>query len=134
MTLKIALERTYSHPVEKVWAALTDRAALAVWLMDNDFEPRVGKAFALRGQAMPGWRGWAECEVLELTPPRRMVWAWWASEERRQTRLVIELEPVGEGTRLTLTHSGEESDEIGRLLTSGWPGKLDALDDVLGRQ
>ena len=131
MKLNIALEKVYPHPIDKVWAAVTDRDALAAWLMDNDFEPQVGKRFTLRGQAVAGWRGWAECQVLELDPPRRMVWAWWASDEHLETRLVIELEPAGQGTRLTLVHSGDEDEAIGTLLKSGWPGKLEALADRL---
>ncbi|HIM47153.1 MAG TPA: SRPBCC domain-containing protein [Alphaproteobacteria bacterium] len=67
--------RRSAHPIEKVWTALTDREHLAAWLMRNDFEPRVGKAFTLHGVPMPGWRGWENCEVLELKAPRRMVWS-----------------------------------------------------------
>jgi DNA-binding transcriptional ArsR family regulator len=49
----------YPHPIEKVWAATTDPAALAVWLMTNDFELRVGKRFRFWNEpAKPEWRGW----------------------------------------------------------------------------
>ena len=35
------------HPIERVWRALTDREALAQWLMPNDFEPVVGHSWAI---------------------------------------------------------------------------------------
>ena len=38
----------YPHPPARVWMALTDRDALARWLMPNDFEPRVGREFKRR--------------------------------------------------------------------------------------
>jgi uncharacterized protein YndB with AHSA1/START domain len=38
----------HPHPREQVWAALVDPKALGLWLMPNDFEPRVGHAFTFR--------------------------------------------------------------------------------------
>jgi uncharacterized protein YndB with AHSA1/START domain len=49
--LDLVLEEVYAHPIEKVWAAVTDTEHLAVWLMQNDFEPRVGKSLHLAGRA-----------------------------------------------------------------------------------
>ena len=43
--LDLVFEEVYAHPIEKVWSAVTDTEHLAAWLMQNDFEPRVGKAF-----------------------------------------------------------------------------------------
>ena len=63
MKLEILLVEDYTHPIEKVWAALTDPAALAQWLMVNDFEPRIGKRFYASRRAecavagMDGLRG-----------------------------------------------------------------------------
>ena len=63
MKLEILLVEDYAHPIGKVWAALTDPAALAEWLMVNDFEPQVGKRFTLRGErSASGADGWtARC-------------------------------------------------------------------------
>lgn len=44
------------------------------WLMaTDDFETKVGARFTLRDVARPGFRGYVECQVLELLPPHRMV-------------------------------------------------------------
>ncbi len=80
MKVEILLVEDYTHPIDKVWAAITDPAALAQWLMVNDFEPRIGKRFTLRAEPTAEWRGWMDCEVLEMEPPRRMVWSWHRSE------------------------------------------------------
>ena len=57
--MKRTLERSivYPHPVERVWRALTDREALAQWLMPGDFEPVLGREFQFRAPPAPGWDG-----------------------------------------------------------------------------
>ena len=51
---KLNKEVFYSHPPERVWLLLTNRRALAAWLMENDFEPRVGCKFSFYSQSLPG--------------------------------------------------------------------------------
>jgi uncharacterized protein YndB with AHSA1/START domain len=125
MKLNVLLVEEFPHPPEKVWRALTDREALRIWLMDNDFEPRVGKRFILRGrQTTPEFRGWSECEVLEMEPRRRMVWSWISNENDPPGRVEFSLEQIENGTRLTLSHTGEMNPVLISRLTEGWPGKL----------
>ena len=130
MKLDLKFDRVLAHPVEAVWASLTDPAALAEWLMANDFQPRRGHRFTFRDAAMPGWRGWSACEVLEIEPPRRMVWAWQGAEDDATT-VSIELTPVPGGTRLVLHHAGDTDATLADLIASGWPGKLASLETHL---
>jgi uncharacterized protein YndB with AHSA1/START domain len=131
MKLEILLVEEYAHPVARVWAALTDPAALAEWLMANDFEPQLGRRFTLRQAPTPEWRGWIECEVLEMEPPRRMVWSWRRSESEDPNRVEFRLEPIESGTRLTLTHTGETDADLRARYSSGWPVKFFQLRSVL---
>jgi len=125
MKLNVLLVEDFPHPVEKVWRALTDPDALRVWLMENDFESRVGQRFVLRGREVPpGWRGWIDCELLELEPPNRMLWSWVHDEGDPPTRVEFRLDQIEGGTRLTLSHTGEIGPLIGSRLREGWPGKL----------
>ena len=79
---------------------------LARWLMENDFEPRLGKRFTLPGAA-PGYRGWIECEVLALQAPLRMVWSWsMGDEEDGPARVIFELRSESGGTHLHVWHTG----------------------------
>jgi uncharacterized protein YndB with AHSA1/START domain len=111
---------------------VTDRAALGAWLMENDFEPRIGQRFRFRDPPAPGFRGWIDCEVIELEPPVRMVWSWQRSADEQPTRVEIRLNAVAGGTRLTLEHTGETDPDARSRYTSGWPRKLTALRDQLG--
>jgi len=73
MKRDLRFEVVYKHPIEKVWRALTDSKAIAQWLMENDFEPRLGHKFMFHSKPQPGWDGKSYCEVTELDPPRRLV-------------------------------------------------------------
>ncbi len=115
----------YPHPREVVWRALTDREALAAWLMPNDFEPRVGHRFRFRTDPAPGFDGIVRCEVLELAPPHRMVWSWVGGPV--DTRLTFELAEVPSGTELRLTHSGFVGVApalVSVILSRGWASML----------
>ena len=134
MRLDIAMEELFPAPLERVWHALTDPGMINRWLMEtDDFEAKVGTRFTLRDGPRPGFRGFIECEVLELSPPHRMVWSWSSTDESAPTRLVIELEAQGEGTRVTLRHTGEADERTVRGTTEGWVYKLGVLAEALAR-
>jgi uncharacterized protein YndB with AHSA1/START domain len=133
MRLDISMEELFPVPVGQVWHALTDREMINRWLMaTSDFEAKVGTRFTLRHEPRPGVRGYVECEVLELSPPHRMVWSWSSAEVLEPTRLVIELAAQGDGTRLTLRHTGDVDERTARGTTEGWTRKLRELAETLG--
>jgi uncharacterized protein YndB with AHSA1/START domain len=121
----IQLMRDYPFAPSEVWRALTDRDLLAAWLMENDFEARVGHQFQMKTEPRPGFDGIVRAEVLELVAPERMVWRWRGGPV--DTTLTFRLEPrivlAREGTRLRLDHEG--FDELPAVLVSfilgaGW--------------
>jgi uncharacterized protein YndB with AHSA1/START domain len=136
----IVHEVVYGHPPGRVWRALTDSAALADWLMPNDFLPQVGHRFTFRTQPQPGFSGVVHCEVLELSEPKRIAWSWQGDPPMPLTTVTFTLEPVGDGTRLRLEHAGfAAGGELGLtvrdILAQGWGSKLlrETLPDLLGR-
>lgn len=125
----LRFERVYPHPIEAVWDALTDPAALAEWLMENNFAPYVGHRFQFRTKASWGFDGVVNCEVLAVEKPRRLVYTWQGGPMRRPTTITWLLEPTadGAGTRLHLHHDGFEGAvgvALSVLLGSGWGGIL----------
>jgi len=134
MRLDIALDERLPHPPERVWQALTDAATICGWLMaTDDFQPEVGARFKLKTEHLSP-TGWIDAEVLELDPPRRMVWAWSSNDGNPPSRVTFELEPENGGTRLRLTHEGEIEPAIGAILVEGWPGRIEALADAAARK
>ena len=127
MKLDVVLEHVLPYPVDAVWRQLTDREAISEWLMATaDFEPRVGARFTMRTGHLSS-DGWVRAEVLELEPPRRMVWAWSVQPASEPTTVTFELQPADEGTLLKLAHAGEIDESFGRLLEDGWPTRIELL-------
>jgi uncharacterized protein YndB with AHSA1/START domain len=103
----IKLERRYRHSTKRVWRALTDRAAISEWGMKtDDFEPKVGAKFILRGEPNRAWRGFVECEVVECIPEKIIAYTWQGNEREPPTLVRFILEADGDGTKLSFEHSG----------------------------
>jgi uncharacterized protein YndB with AHSA1/START domain len=134
MRLDFTITEHFNASIQEVWRAITDPRMLALWLMENDFEPRLGARFVLRrADPTPGWRGWVACEVIELEPPTRMVWLWFDGvEEAMTSRVSFDLQEDGAGTQLTLRHVGKTDDILGQMIQQRWPIKLKALAAALG--
>jgi uncharacterized protein YndB with AHSA1/START domain len=123
MPRDLHLEAVYPHPIEKVWRAITDPTAISQWLMENDFEPRLGHKFQFRSKPQPGWDGIAHCKVIEVNPPRCVAWTWRGGP--LDTVLRITPEPAPEGTKLVLDHTGFRGWKariVSRIMGSGWKG------------
>jgi uncharacterized protein YndB with AHSA1/START domain len=124
----IVREVVYAHSSERVWRALTDPQELGAWLMPNDFVPTVGHKFQFNVGPRLGWRGIVDCEVLEVDPPRRLVYSWRGNTKNRVTTVVWTLAPTPDGgTRLKLEHTGFRG--LGgalfkSMLGGGWGKKL----------
>lgn len=132
MRLDISMEELFGVPIDCVWHALTDPGMIERWLMTPDgYEAKVGARFILRETQRTDCRGQVQCEVLELSPPNRMVWSWRGAEDPTTTRLVIDLKADERGTRLTLRHTGESDEPTVRGTTDGWTDKLGALAELL---
>src|SRR3954464_15990893 len=72
----LVVERTFPHPPEKLWRALTEGPLLEQWMMKNDFEPVPGKRFQFRADPVANWNGIVDCEVLTVEPMRSLSYNW----------------------------------------------------------
>jgi uncharacterized protein YndB with AHSA1/START domain len=107
MKQAVTLEVFYPHSVERVWQALTDRRALTTWMMDNDFEPRLGHKFHFRYPALPGFDIFIHCEVIAIEPPQLLAYRWQDPQTRKLTIVRWSLTAVAGGTTLQLQHDRE---------------------------
>ena len=129
MKLDVAYEELLPHPIEAVWSELTDRAGISEWLMaTEDFKPAVGCRFRMKRTT-----GWVDAEVLEIEPRRRMVWSWSVDDGNPPSKVTFMLAREGSGTRLRLRHVGEFDPVVAGLFRDGWPGRIKALAEVIGR-
>lgn len=123
---------------EKLWNALIDAKMTAkYWQHTNDSDWKPGSRWEHRAcddqrtLRMVGW-------VSEVIPPRRLVltWAYPRDEarEEKHSRVTIEIEPVGEAVRLTVTHDRfEAGSDMPERIAAGWPKVLSSLKSLLER-
>ncbi len=112
MLRDVKTEVFYPYPPERVWQVLTNPRALAAWLMDNDFEPRVGHRFRFQAEPQQGLDGTIYCEVIKLDEPRCLSYTWRGSFMCKPTIVTWTLLPVEGGTQLQLEHKGFENEAI----------------------
>ncbi|MBW4502016.1 MAG: SRPBCC domain-containing protein [Scytonema hyalinum WJT4-NPBG1] len=94
----------YPYPPQRVWQVLTNRRALAAWLMENDFEPRVGHKFRFQESTLPGLDESIDCEVIELEEPKRLSYTWQDKFMPQPSIVTWILESQEGGTQLRLQH------------------------------
>ena len=130
------IERTVEvpHPPAAVWAALTTAAGLASWFGEEaSIDLRPG------GAAQMSWdNGFTvDMRVERVEEPRVFGYTWQIyglpKDDPRRTYVEFTLEPVGEGTRLTVVETGFAQlpeDVYGTAYdgnTKGWMRELDEL-------
>ena len=140
----VRFERLLPAPVERVWEYLTDGELRGRWFAQGAWDLRLGGRIALvfhnsrlsaEGETLPEkFRKYEGMEtagrILELDPPRLLVHSW-EEEDGTETHVRWELEPRGEETLLTLTHSRLPTLTMTRDVSAGWHLHLDSLEDVL---
>ncbi|MBX3658117.1 MAG: SRPBCC domain-containing protein [Ramlibacter sp.] len=130
-TQDIVVDEVLPHAPETIWKTLTTGALMARWLMEpHGFAPVPGTRFTYQTKAAGEWDGTIHCEVLEVVPNERFVYAWRGGHESNSgygspldTVVTFTLTPVPEGTRLRLVHSGfitPTNDTAFQNMSNGW--------------
>ena len=118
----LVLERRLKRPIEKVWAALTVAERIADWFTQVELDLRIGGIYRL---TFPEQNYRMEGVIVELEPLRRLAHTW-PHDEHPHSVVRYELEPDGDGCRLSLTQTA-----LPRTLLSGkapgWHTFLEAL-------
>jgi uncharacterized protein YndB with AHSA1/START domain len=121
----LQFERRLSHPVERVWRAITRPEEIVHWLADAELEPAEGGTVVLRWLNTPDQvvaRGTVSVfeppTLLELDTDAHGVLRW-------------ELEEDGDGCRLTFSASLPAAAEPDLKTLAGWHIHLDHLEEAL---
>lgn len=137
MRHNLCLERMYAYPSQDLWHALTDPPLLTQWLMENTFDLKVGHAFQFRAKPSFAFDGIVECIILEIDPPRRLVYTWQGSHMQQPTIVTWTLTDLPEGTHLRLEQNGFTGVRgwiIRLILNRGWQDLIGrALPEVLSQ-
>jgi uncharacterized protein YndB with AHSA1/START domain len=139
----IIAEIHIAAPPERVFKALTDERDLASWFRNPgcpekfwQVDARLGGRYHYateKGAAVVNNVNEFAChgEILEIDPPRLLVYTWianWHDDKSRSTIVRWELTPTAAGTSVKVTHSGLAQEPVARKdYSGGWLGVLESL-------
>jgi uncharacterized protein YndB with AHSA1/START domain len=131
-TRSLVIERVFAHSPEKLWRALTENPLIAQWLMNNDFEPVVGRKFQFRSEPVPNWNGVIDCKVLIVDPFKRLSYSW--DSLGLDSVVLWTLTPAEGGTHVRMEHSGFRPDQQAAYggAKYGWQKFIGNLERVVG--
>lgn len=126
-------------PPERVFQALTSDEVTRWWVNPGVFDTSEWSADVRSGGA---WRASGvgrgkpyvlEGEFLEVDPPRRLAHTWRPAGAPMSATTMVSylLEPSGEGTRITLRHTGFISRETCLATCVGWETSFSELSRVI---
>ena len=140
-TQDIVVDEVFPHTPETIWKTLTTANLMGRWLMvPAGFEPVKGKHFTYNTKPAGAWDGTIQCQVLEVKPNERLVYAWKGGHEGNvgygsplDTVVTFILSKVETGTRLRLVHSGfvlPKNDTAFKIMSEGWKKVLQNIGAI----
>lgn len=122
-------------PPETVWTALTSAEQMRAYFFGLPFEADLRKGGAWR-RLFPDGALMAEGEFVDFEPPSRLTMTWRHAEPEKRaegfSRCVMELEPAGTATRLTVSHSiAVANSRLIGAVAAAWPQVLSNLKSYL---
>lgn len=137
----LIIEQEFRAPVELLWRAITDKELMKKWYFDiPDFKLELGAKFHFEGSAEETCYVHL-CEILEIVPFKKLKYSWKYEGYKGLSFVTFELEPIGNITKLKLTHEGLETlpSENAHFkkdnFTQGWKFLIqESLPQYLGKE
>ncbi len=122
-------------PAERVWNALVDSdITRKYWGHENRSDWQPGSRWE-HVRVGPGGEVDVAGKVIEVDPPHRLVTSWHAPNDEgdaaRTSRVTYEITPMGEESKLVVTHSELNEPGMRAGVSSGWPLVLSSLKSFL---
>lgn len=134
----VRVTKRFSASAERVFDAWFDRDKVYKWLFATktgrmvrvEIDARVGGSFLIVDRR-DGEDVEHVGEYLEIERPQRLVFTFRVPKySQENTRVTVDIVPVGSGCELTLTHEGVLPDYASRT-ENGWTGILEGLAETL---
>lgn len=132
MSQETTLTVQVAAPMTEVYRALTNSTLLRLWMSDT-----ATTQVRPRGYLFMAWNDgyYMTGAFTELMPDERVAYTWHGSMDPGPTQVTFELQPTGEGTQLTLTHSGLGSgpdwEMFQQQMEQSWRSSLENLQSML---
>jgi uncharacterized protein YndB with AHSA1/START domain len=141
-TQSIVVDEVLPHAPETIWKTLTTGELIRRWLLmpSTGFEAVKGQRFTLQTTPAGAWDGAIRCQVLEVRPNERLVYAWQGGHADNvgygaplDTIVTWTLSRVENGTRVRLVHSGfvlPRNETAFRNMRDGWSKVVRNVDAI----
>jgi uncharacterized protein YndB with AHSA1/START domain len=135
----VVTEVFVAAPPERVFQTIVDREQALQWgsnpkfqVIEWELDSRLGGKWTSVSVEQGSSRKYEHHgEVLEIAPPRLLVYTWFANWHQlpsHQTIVRWELSPASGGTRLKVTHSGlAQLPDACKAYSQGWPGLVESI-------
>ena len=144
-TQEIVVDEVFPHAPKTIWNTLTTGELIGRWLMaPTGFAPVQGRHFTFQTKPGGAWDGTIHCEVLEVIPNERLVYAWKGGHATNvgygaplDTVVTWLLSAVENGTRLRLIHSGfvtPKNDSAFKTMGEGWKKVIQSIGAISGEK
>lgn len=105
----LIIEQEFGASAELLWRAITDKELMKKWYFDiPNFKLELGAKFQFEGSAEKTCYVHL-CEILEIIPFKKLKYSWKYEGYKGISFVTFELEPMGNITKLKLTHEGLET-------------------------
>ena len=121
--LEFRVERTFDHPIERVWAAYTDPELIPQWWGEGTrvdrLDLRVGGGWRFVSNPGTDTESAMSGDFLEVSPPDRLVQTFGMEGFGKPMTQTIEFERVGDGTHLAITSRFDTTEERDTVVAYG---------------
>jgi uncharacterized protein YndB with AHSA1/START domain len=141
MSTTLIITRRFEAPPERVFNAWLDPRQLSRWMGPRGvqaeatkLDARVGGEYAITMHTPDQKNPRVGGIYKEIVRSTRLVFTWmWAHETdgMQETLVTLTFKPVGNGTEMTLEHTGFANAERRDSHNNGWTGSFDKLGELL---
>ena len=132
----ISKEVLFSHPIQKVWDAISKAEEISTWFIKADFKAEEGYQYTFTSE--PNEKGCTTISgEIKKANPYVLIYTWVVADTGVETTVKWELETTSEGTRLNLEHSGisnyagETAVAMFESFNGGWDNCINGLTSYL---
>jgi uncharacterized protein YndB with AHSA1/START domain len=140
----LVIKKTFMAAPEKVYEAWTNPKKIVAWFGPegftntiHTFEVKEGGKYRITMKAPDNSEHTVYGIFKKLNPPNglSMTWRWEGTEDvagmSGETLVTVAMEPISDGTEMTLTHTGFIDDEAKQNHEEGWTGSFNKLIGLL---
>ena len=131
----IKKEQLFNHPIGAIWNAITKAEEISTWFNKADFKAEKGYKYTFTASEDKG------CLTItgevKKSDPYTLIYTWIVENTTAETTVSWKLEPVENGTKLYLEHSGisnyagETAVTMFDSFNGGWDNCINELSNYL---